>query len=76
MSRPTFILDDANDLSPPPRVIIINGGRTKMYFWIVIQYPARVQAAAPARITKLSSPRWTQPSGQVVDAGGSMPCRS
>ncbi len=38
---------------------IINGGRTKMYFWIVIQDPARVQAAVPGTLTKLSSPLWS-----------------
>jgi hypothetical protein len=38
---------------------VINGGRTKMYFWIVLQNPARVQAAALGTITKLNSPRWS-----------------
>ncbi|MET0604718.1 MAG: hypothetical protein ABW167_22250 [Baekduia sp.] len=47
------------DRSPPLRVTVINGGRTKMYFWVVIQNPTRVQAAAPGRITKLSSQRWS-----------------
>jgi hypothetical protein len=64
-----------DDLSPPPRVTVINGGRTKMYFWVVIQNPTRVQAAAPGTITKLSSPRWSYrlhidiPSGLHVVAG-------
>jgi hypothetical protein len=43
----------------PPGVIVINGGATKLYFWIVIQDPARVQAAVPVTITKLRSPRWS-----------------
>jgi hypothetical protein len=120
--------DVVDDVSPPLHAIIINGGRTKMYFWVVIQNPARVQAAAIGTITKLSSPRWsyrlhvdipsslrvvagipvglksfesrvgrgdwiatthcphdhrwryhlrmTHTSGQVVDTGGSVPCRS
>jgi len=59
MSHGTFGDTDPNDLSPPPRVMIINGGRTKMYFWVVIQNPARVQAAAPGTIAKLDSPRWS-----------------
>ncbi len=50
---------DPNDLSPPPRVTIINGGQTRMYFWVVLQNPARVQAAVTGTITKLSSPRWS-----------------
>jgi hypothetical protein len=47
------------DLNPPPRVTVINGGPTKMYFWVVMQNPARVQAAVPGTITKLNSPRWS-----------------
>jgi hypothetical protein len=116
------------DITSPPRVRVINGGPTKMYFWVVVQNPARVQAAVTGTITKPSSPRWsyrlhavippvlhvvagiplvldtfrasfgrgdwiattscpsdhrwryhlkmTYTSGQVVDTGGSMPCRS
>lgn len=57
----------------PPRVTVINGGPTKMYFWVVLQNPARVQAAVPGTITKLRSSRWSYrlhaeipPSLQVV----------
>jgi hypothetical protein len=47
------------DFSPPPRVTVINGGPTKMYFYVVFQIPARVQAAVLGTITKLSSSRWS-----------------
>lgn len=117
-----------DDLNPPPRVTVINGGRTKMYFWVVLQIPARVQAPVSGTLTKVNSPRWsyrlhadnpsvlqvvagipitpdsfyasfgrgdwiattscprdqlwryklrmTSTSGQVLDTGGSVPCRS
>jgi hypothetical protein len=51
--------DVVDDLNPPPRVTVINGGRTKMYFWVVFQNPARVQAAVLGTITKVNSPRWS-----------------
>jgi hypothetical protein len=38
---------------------IINGGQSKMYFWVVIQNPARVQAAVTGTITELRSTRWS-----------------
>jgi hypothetical protein len=50
---------DVDDLNPPPRVTVVNGGPTKMYFYVVFQNPARVQAAIPGTITKLSSSRWS-----------------
>jgi hypothetical protein len=59
MSHSAFAVDDPNDLNPPPRVQVINGGSTKMYFWVVIQNPARVQAPVTGTLTKLSSPRWS-----------------
>lgn len=54
---------------------IINGGRTKMYFWVVIRNPARVQAPVTGTITELRSPRWSYrlhadiPSSLQVVAG-------
>jgi hypothetical protein len=50
---------DVVELNPPPRLTIINGGRTKVYIWVVLFEPARVQAAAMGTITKLHSPRWS-----------------
>ena len=50
---------DPNDLNPPPRVTVINGGRTKMYFFVVRLVPAHVQVAVPGTITKVNSPRWS-----------------
>ena len=67
--------DVVDDLNPPPRVTIVNGGRTKMYFWTVLSNPARVQAAVPGSITKVNSPRWSYrlhadiPSSLQVVAG-------
>ena len=52
---------EAYPLSPstPPRMTVINGGRTKMFFWVVVQNPARVQAVVTGTITKPSTPRWS-----------------
>jgi hypothetical protein len=128
MGHSALMIDDPTNLNPPPRVTVINGGPAKMYFWVVIQNPARVQGAVTGSVTKLSSPRWssrlhadipsglqlvsgvpitpdslsvsfdhgdwiattscprdhrwryhlrmTSTSGQVLDTGGSVPCRS
>jgi hypothetical protein len=35
-----------------PQITVINGGSNLIYFWTVLQNPARVQAAVPAHITK------------------------
>ena len=56
---PGIAIEPPDNLSPPPRVTIINGGQAKMYFWVVIQNPARVQAAVLGTITKPSSSRWS-----------------
>jgi hypothetical protein len=47
------------DATSPPHVTIINGGPTKMYFWVVVHNPARVQAPVVGTMTQLSSPRWS-----------------
>lgn len=59
MGGPTGGIEPADDLNPPARVTVINGGQAKMYFWTVLQNPARVQAAVTGTVTKLSSPRWS-----------------
>jgi hypothetical protein len=59
MGHSALTIDDPDNLNPPPRVTVINGGPAKMYFWVVIQNPARVQAAVTGTITKPSSPRWS-----------------
>jgi hypothetical protein len=46
-------------LNRPPSVTVINGGPNKMYFWAVLQDPARVQAAIPGMLTRLRSSRWS-----------------
>jgi hypothetical protein len=51
--------DDPNDLGASARVTVINGGATKMYFWVVFQNPGRVQAAVLGTLTTVSSPRWS-----------------
>jgi hypothetical protein len=38
---------------------VVNGGRTEMYFHVVLQNPARVQAAFPGTVTKVNSSRWS-----------------
>jgi hypothetical protein len=38
---------------------VINGGATRMNLWVVLQNPARVQAAVTTTITKVSSSRWS-----------------
>jgi hypothetical protein len=40
-----------------PKITVINGGATKVWFWTVLQNPARVQAAVPGTITKMSG-KW------------------
>jgi hypothetical protein len=59
MGGPAGHADVADDLNPPPRVTVINGGQAKMYFWVVLQNPARVNVAVTGTVTKLSSPRWS-----------------
>jgi hypothetical protein len=51
--------NDSNDISSSARVIFINGGAMKMYFWVVMQNPARAQVAVPGTLTKVNSPRWS-----------------
>jgi hypothetical protein len=38
---------------------VVNGGPATLYFWVVIQNPARVQAPVTATISNLGSPRWS-----------------
>jgi hypothetical protein len=37
----------------PPRITIVNGGATRVYFYTVLNNPARVQTAVEGKITKL-----------------------
>lgn len=59
VGRAPLGVDDPDLLTPPPRVTVVNGGPTKLYFWIVLQNPARVAAAAVGTLTKLDAPRWS-----------------
>ncbi len=47
----------ADDVVTVPRITVINGGANKVWFWTVLQNPARVQAAVPGTITKMSG-KW------------------
>jgi hypothetical protein len=47
----------ADTVHTTPRITVINGGAKAIYFWTVLQNPARVQAAVPAIITKQSG-KW------------------
>jgi hypothetical protein len=47
------------DVRPRPRVIVVNGGRDRIYFWVVLQRPARVQTAVTGKIAKVRSPLWS-----------------
>jgi hypothetical protein len=43
-----------------PKITVVNGGPTKVYFYAVLQVPARVAEPVPADIIKLSgNPRWS-----------------
>jgi len=42
----------ADTVHTKPVITVVNGGADKIYFWTVLQNPARVQAAVPATITK------------------------
>ncbi|WCB92203.1 hypothetical protein DSM104299_00893 [Baekduia alba] len=42
-----------------PKITVVNGGATKVYFYVVLQVPARVAQPVAADISKLSgNPRW------------------
>jgi len=47
----------ADNVVTIPKITVINGGATKVWFWTVLQNPARVQAAVPGTITKMSG-KW------------------
>jgi hypothetical protein len=47
----------ADDVITHPKITVINGGASKVWFWTVLQNPARVQAAVPGTIIKQSG-KW------------------
>lgn len=49
---------DADTAKTRPQITVINGGKNKIYFWTVLQNPARVAAAVPATVTKQSG-KWS-----------------
>ena len=48
----------ADTVHTVPKITVVNGGAKKIWFWTVLQNPARVQAAVPATITKASG-KWS-----------------
>jgi hypothetical protein len=42
-----------------PKITIVNGGASKVFFYTVLKNPARVAAPVPADITKLSTGKWS-----------------
>ena len=75
MGQVEIALVEDRPSTTPPRAIIFNGGPAKMYLWVVLTNPARVQAAVMGAMTKLNSSRWSYrlhvdiPSGLQVVAG-------
>jgi hypothetical protein len=49
----------ADTVHTVPKITVVNGGKDRIYFWTVLQNPARVQAAVPATIKKDTSGRWS-----------------
>jgi hypothetical protein len=49
----------ADTVHTAPKITVVNGGQGMIYFWTVLQNPARVQAAVPAKITKDTSGKWS-----------------
>jgi hypothetical protein len=47
----------ADTVETRPKITVVNGGAKKIYFYTVLQNPARVQAPVPATITKTSG-KW------------------
>jgi hypothetical protein len=41
-----------------PQITVVNGGPTRVYFYTVLNNPARVQAPVPGIVTKLAHGRW------------------
>jgi hypothetical protein len=50
---------DADGTKTYPTLTVVNGGARKVYFYVVLTSPARVQEPIAASLTKLNSPRWS-----------------
>jgi hypothetical protein len=50
---------DADGTKTYPTLTVVNGGARKVYFYVVLTSPARVQEPIAASVTKLNSPRWS-----------------
>jgi hypothetical protein len=50
---------DADGTKSYPTLTVVNGGPNKVYFYVVLKVPARVQEPIAATITKVNSPRWS-----------------
>ncbi|MCW2983283.1 MAG: hypothetical protein JWR63_853 [Conexibacter sp.] len=49
---------DADGVKTRPTVTVLNGGRDKVWFYVVLQHPARVAEPVRGTITKLIGSRW------------------
>jgi hypothetical protein len=49
----------ADQVHTTPKITVVNGGKDKIYFWTVLQNPARVAAAVPATIKKDTTGKWS-----------------
>lgn len=54
-----YALADADGVAAKARVTLVNGGARMVYAYVVLDRPARVRAALPVPITKLSSGPWS-----------------
>jgi hypothetical protein len=64
----------ADTVHTTPKITVVNGGSGVIYFWTVLQNPARVQAAVPAVITKQTGKwaykvKFTVPQSLQIVAG-------
>jgi hypothetical protein len=50
---------DADGVTTHPTLTVVNGGPDKVYFYVVLRVPARVQQPVLGTITKVNSPRWS-----------------
>lgn len=50
---------DADGVTTHPTLTVVNGGQDKVYFYVVLTVPARVQQPVLGTITKVNSPRWS-----------------
>jgi hypothetical protein len=55
----------ADTVDADPRIVVVNGGGSKVFLWTTLAHPARVRAAVPGTITKMSG-KWAYKLHLVV----------